>query len=208
MRRSARMALAGIAVVAVMAAQGHAAILNFVDQENLSGVDATTAQVVGSSWGQEFTPTVNQLDAVEFGLRTAGSSSVRVDVYAGAGPGFGGVLLGQSAPTTFNNVAFTFVHFDFASPVALTPGAVHSLQIIVTMGDAVTSQWNDGGNPYAGGRAINTNAAAHSILANDDLVFREGNHSNPIPEPSSLVLWSALGLMGLAGSRRRKRQAA
>ncbi len=29
-----------------------------------------------------------------------------------------------------------------------------------------------------------------------------------VPEPSSLVLWSALGLMGLAGARRRKRQAA
>ena len=33
-------------------------------------------------------------------------------------------------------------------------------------------------------------------------------NSAVVPEPSSLVLWSALGLMGLAGSRRRKRQAA
>lgn len=32
--------------------------------------------------------------------------------------------------------------------------------------------------------------------------------SQTVPEPSSLVLWSALGIMGLAGSRRRKRKAA
>jgi len=200
MRRSARLALAGIAVAAVMAAQGHAGIINYIDQQNTVGGDDTTAATVGVGFGQSFTPTYDRVQAVEVGLRTVSSTTVRVDLYVGTG--YAGLLLGSSDTTTFNNVGFAQVHFDFAGfGINITPGAVHTFHFVNTMGGDYVAEGTAAG-AYAGGTVI----AKSGAVDVGDLRFTEGLHN--IPEPSSLVLWSALGLMGLAGARRRKRQAA
>jgi len=60
--------------------------------------------------------------------------------------------------------------------------------------------FNEAGSPYS------TTNYVENIYELDTLMAAVAPQ-NPVPEPSSLVLWSALGLMGLAGSRRRKREA-
>ena len=99
------------------------------------------------------------------------------------------------------------IHFHFATTHNLTPGSLYTLHIVNRGGGPYFALYGvaAGGTHYTGGTAFNT---IGTVSVTADLVFREGLHTAAVPEPSSLVLWSALGLMGLAGSRRRKRQAA
>lgn len=94
--------------------------------------------------GQEFVPAFPLLDVVAFwidhgSVGTEQPADVFVRVRAGT---IDGTLLGRSGTVRVEEGLFAPVEFVFAEPVALTPGAVHVLEICVEPG---------GGNPLVGG---------------------------------------------------------
>lgn len=200
--------LALVCSTLLAATTGQAAIIGALDQEQLED-DAGLSGGVATGLGlaQSFTPTLGGINVVEFSLASTGTTTVRVDLWEGSGFGVGHVALGVSNDVEFSNPGAEMIHFHFATTHNLTPGSLYTLHIVNRDGDnyGVVYGVEAGGTHYTGGTAFQTNG----IVAQDaDLVFREGLHTAAVPEPASLVLWSALGLMGLAGSRRRKRQAA
>ena len=192
------------------ATTGQAAIIGELDQENTPGGLLTSGGVAnGLGLAQTFTPTKGGIDVVEFLLGSTVTTSVRVDLYQGSGFSGGGVThLGNTDTVNVTSVSGNLMrHFHFATTHNLTPGSLYTLHIVNRGGDNYFALYGvaAGGTHYTGGTAFQTTGA---VAADADLVFREGLHTAAVPEPASLVLWSALGLMGLAGSRRRKREAA
>ena len=133
--------------------------------------------------GQEFRPTLSSLDFVELMLWDFFSpggyqiGELAVSIRAGT---IDGPVLATSSPLflqpTFDGVG----HFDFATPVPLTPGATYVLQVDVVAG----GDWGAGGSgtsSYPDGREIRQGIP----LEDDDLYFREG--ITIIPEPNALT---------------------
>jgi hypothetical protein len=58
-------------------------------------------------------------------------------------------------------LAFQQIEFDFAAPVALTPGNVYTLQIDLISGTTLDEAAGDS-NPYAGGQAYFSRGTAFS----------------------------------------------
>ena len=88
----------------------------------------------GSDMGQWFTPSLNTIDAAEFLLGTDGASStVQLDLFSGIG--YGGALLGSSAPLLItNSFPLQTIHFDFLPSIALTPGNPYTFKLVLTSG--------------------------------------------------------------------------
>ncbi|MCB7129688.1 MAG: hypothetical protein J3T61_09140, partial [Candidatus Brocadiales bacterium] len=135
--------------------------------------------------GQEFTPQLDQLDFVDLliddvNIGSNPDATYQVNIRDGtvAGP-----LLASSAVTvipdgTNTGGGDTFTRFDFPSPVPLTPGEIHVIELF-EVGEHVPNYSvcgsNFGAGTYPGGNAI---LQGGSIL-NTDLWFVEGVVSEP-----------------------------
>lgn len=102
-----------------------------IDQSYLIGT-AVTCTLPSCVVGQEFTPTVSSLTAVDLFLvsflpTTPGSPvSVTVNIRSGT---IAGLILGSKTQIINAPAVMSQVHFDFDSPVTLTPGAIHVIQV-------------------------------------------------------------------------------
>jgi hypothetical protein len=209
----------GAAVVLLGIATGSAPA-DVIDQSYVpvTGQDFNTSDSGNLPLGQSFTPTLGSVDFVKLYIQDAGSdigpgTSFEVMIRAGT---IGGAILGTSnvvsVPDNLNLgiglfANFTTTRFDFAAPIALTPGQVYVIDI-VQLPPIVTGNFNfaAGGGPlnssaYAGGTAIVNGAA----LPGFDFAFQEGVHA--VPEPAS-ILHCALGFAGLGFALVARRRAA
>ena len=184
-----------VTLVLSAARLGIGAPIAIIDQQNLVGPDLTGPNImVGSSFGQSFTPALGGIDAVELMMRTSGGSSqVRVDLLAGSGTV--GAALASSTRTITNPTTAT-IHFDFPSRVPLVPGNPYTLRLQYVTGNAPLYVVNITGNPYAGGIAYDVDSVARPDA---DFVFVEGMH---VPEPATCAL-AAMGSLWACWRRRR-----
>jgi len=170
----------------VVGSWGHSYI---VDQHNdmLLPFQGFTISPVGSPVGQSFVPTLSSLDVVELQMNvqrtdTTSSASAFVRIRA---DNPGGTILGESSPVTItnptNSADLQLVHFDFATPLGLTPSNMYLLEVVGFSG-VQAGVFTSGGltaNSYANGTAFSQGAAVP--LA--DLWFREGSSGSTSPPP-------------------------
>jgi len=147
----------------------------FVDQSNTGLVGGAFA-ILGVT-GQGFTPTVDNLVAIDLFLRCQqtvvegslvcidSSGSLTINIRQGA---IGGTIVGTTTKSvTLPNDGSTIVeHFDFSVPVPLTPGNLYFMQFVEFSIEAML-EFN-GGNQYPGGQLIFTG----STLPGNDFLFR------------------------------------
>jgi hypothetical protein len=168
------------------------ATLAVIDQQNTFTNSSFEDSIAA---GQSFTPTLDSIDAAAFDLETvSGSSDVELRIFSG--DGFSGSLLGTSATQTISTLSFETFQFNFASPIALTPGDVYTLRLVVTGGSDI-NEADASGNVYLGGVEY---SSAGGVETGYDLVFSEGISA---PEPATLPLCGAglLLLIGLCAGR-------
>lgn len=125
--------------------------------------------------GQEFVPALAALNVVEMwiGHGTTGTeppTEVIARIRAGS---VAGEVLGTSAPVEVLDGHFAPVRFDFATPIATTPGETYVVELVVGAG---------GGNPMACGANYIDYAPGRAILGGNpsagDLWFRTGVTAN------------------------------
>lgn len=109
------------------------------------------------------------------------ASDITVRIRAGA---IDGAILGESLPVHVAGEVAEAMTFTFATPVTLTPGAVHVLEAIVAPG---------GGNPMISGSETPDYPDGRAILLGQpvpaDLWFRTGATEDV---PSAATAWGAL----------------
>ena len=118
--------------------------------------------------GQEFVPTMPQLDVVELDildLSGTGPAELRVRIRHDA---FDGPVLGESAIVTMAPWHDGALHFDFPEPVPLTPGQRHIIEVVLLSGS----------NPMLGSgddtRYDNGRGFLRGEFIADDFWFRTG----------------------------------
>ncbi len=143
----------------------------------------------GPFLGQSFTPTLPQLAAIEVGVHFAGTEGeplapqVSLILRTFSPPNYdSGIVLGSSTiatpqlPNTGStkgggdgSYRVTYLHFDFASPILLTPGAKYVMQVQLPgrwFGWCVTE-----GKEYQGGNRIQSSRPGYYV-GDDDFHFR------------------------------------
>mgnify|MGYP001157827187 CR=1 FL=1 len=180
---STRGAVAILSWACLLAALGRAQAHPFsIDQANDTDPPQGGYNIpIASPVGQEFVPTMNRLDVVELQMNAqspfiGGDAMVQIRSDSIVGP-----ILGASQTVTIPPIVLplTLAHFDFASPVPLTPGALYVIEVI-----SLTSNlgvFGTGlGDDYPPGRAI-----AFGQPTEFDLWFREGTAQPVSVEPST-----------------------
>ncbi|OGD54495.1 hypothetical protein A3K80_08825 [Candidatus Bathyarchaeota archaeon RBG_13_38_9] len=124
------------------------AITETLDQKQ-EGNQTCQNILVYSPTGQEFTPTISPLSAVEIYFRTyEAPGTLTVNIREST---IDGTILG-TASKLMSDVFDGWLRFDFPGGIALTPG---SLYVIEVNTDASNFLWcAQGQNPYPGGRYI------------------------------------------------------
>jgi hypothetical protein len=148
--------------------------------------------------GQEFTPALTSLDAVELFTNGIGATlvvNIRQDTITGP-------LLGTSLSVSLQDLFPGITHFDFPATVPLVPGQLYVIEALVASGDF--AEIGSSGGPFS------TYPGGNQILQgvpqpNNDLWFREGPAA--VPEPGSSFVLFGLGALGvgLVGYVARKR---
>ncbi len=159
-----------------------------------------------SPMGQGFTPTLTSLSVVELRTRDfAPKNSLGVNLVVKIHQGsFAGPIIGTSFTVTLpdgfgiSDILGGVTHFDFPSPVPLTPGALYFLEVVLLSPATPPYNWgllhNDNAPPfcggltaYAGGSMVFKGVTAY--LPEMDLWFREG----PAQEGKCLVTPNDIG---------------
>lgn len=150
-------------VSVAFAASVFAHVSHSVDQDNSSPANNGWLNLGPESntlvWGQTFTPSENNLsgiDIIAFANAPVGSDFTRtfkVRVYTGtggAGTQIGEANVTATLPWESNSTNPETVHFDFASPMTITPGNTHMFAVAMngTTGDI---GWLRTSSGYAGG---------------------------------------------------------
>jgi PEP-CTERM motif len=210
------MRLPTLTLLAAIASAGSLRAGIIVDQEytDKPNVAYNQGNPIFHPFGQSFTPGLAAVDFVQLrlsdfdaGSGLGGTFQVRIR----EGGAATGAILGTSAaktlPDGFGTLADDFgygfafggslAQFDFATPVALNPGALYSIEVVELSGDRFEMYGTLPGG-YPGGTAI-----AGLPLSSVDFFFREGIQDVPEPGTFGLGLFGVL-LFGLAVFRRRR----
>jgi hypothetical protein len=190
-----------------------------VDQSDTDPILSTDFLGGGSTTilGQSFTPNGGKLSFITLSMNADyGSSSIpniHVDLYANTGlaadPSATALATSEAVTVPYigNGAATTSttVTFDFATPVALTPGSTYSFFVVnpsSNASNAYVAIGNTFTNGYSGGSGFFYNGSARP-----DFYFAEGSASDPsvAPEPSTLVSAGLGTFMMLAVAWRRSR---
>lgn len=172
--------------------------INVIDQQNTKGINLSGNEI---GLGQSFTPTFTSIDAVEVVLKTDIDSSIlRLDLFEGEG--YGGSHLAQSNLLTITNSTAQTIHFDLLTSPVLIPGNFYSFKIALMGGDRYGALYS-ALNPYLDGTMF---VGDDTPRESYDLVFTEGLHSAPVPEPATILLMGiGTVLVGFAGARAKKK---
>ncbi len=145
--------------VLLLGTTGYAIAHGNVDQSSSITENARTNIIIDEILGQSFTPTVDNLVAVELLIFHQTAVSVEpLTVRIRDGEGVGGTELGiTQTHTGLPGVGNTgFVHFDFPGTISLTPGNRYTITIVLNdnndFGDIEMPR--DTTNPYPGGIRI------------------------------------------------------
>lgn len=125
--------------------------------------------------GQEFTPTLHALDAVELFIDDANCSetggtggSLKVVIHEGS---IHGPVAGSSKVTSFQNCYYNIIRFEFPAFVPLTPGKKYVIEPVYVSGNTSTVYVDKGPAPlYKPGGLIFQGALDSEM----DMWFREG----------------------------------
>jgi len=128
-----------------------------VDIFNPGPDDAGFCFVIDSVFPQQsFTPTKNNIDAIEVELVSlilASVHPVTINVYEGIGTG--GPLLGSTSADDGNFILNTLsvVRFTFASPISITPGVLHTIEVTINDGQSEL-HWDATGDHVPNGQIV------------------------------------------------------
>ena len=155
--------------------------LTIVDQSSV--IDTSRAgwwsiQALGPT-GQTFVPSFAGLDAIELwtegqadGECTGVGAKLQVNVREAA---IDGPLVGTSSPVVISDCFRGITFFGFPTLIALTPGKVHAIEVVVTSENNWGLVWQQVPDAYPQGETIVLGAAGDG-----DIWFQEGLH-NSIP---------------------------
>jgi len=125
--------------------------------------------------GQEFTPTLHALDAIELFIDDANCSatgsmggSLKVVIHEGT---IDGPIIGTSKVATFPSCFYNVLRFEFPSFIPLTPGKKYVMEPVYVSGNTSTVYVDKGPTPlYQPGSLVFQGA----LEAGMDMWFREG----------------------------------
>lgn len=200
MRRA--IARAAMAAMLAMTAAGRAEADMIVDQSNAGPLVLYYSIATYGPLGQSFTPTLPSISFATFGLESLVNSPASLAVQLRTGLG---TLLATSMTVTIPASGAGNYQFDFAAPIALTPGASYSLILAQVSGPSgiylgASSTLTPGSSAIFQGQA----------RPNLNFVFSEGTTAlgAAVPEPSSAALLGiGLAGAGVVGWRRPRRPA-
>ncbi len=132
--------------------------------------------------GQTFKPSFAGLDAVELwtedqwdGECAGAGARLQVNLREAA---IDGPLLGSSSPVVLPDCFKGIAFFGFPSLIALTPGKVYVVEVVIMSGDNWGVVWQQISDAYPRGESVVLGAGGHS-----DIWFREGlRNSTPLTE--------------------------
>lgn len=175
--------------------------------------NTTLSLAFATSFGQTFTPTPNEalINTVSFkwGSSNASQPDPTITVRLRAGVGYGGPVLGSQTVTAIQDSTpdGSWIDFLFASPVAVIPGSIYSLQFTKDNEGFVSGAYRSIGNDvYVDGAFLGSTGVLNS---NADLAFRVlgGPTTTSIPEASALAFGALALVLGGLSCRIKRRDA-
>ena len=186
--------LCALPFVILLDCAAFASVLATIDQQNVSTRIGTGGATAPFSFGQSFTPTLHAVDAIEFLLGGDNATvTVRLRDSVAGYDGLDGNILAESSPVIVNQLGNIWFQFDFPNRVPLSPGHEYVAEIWFTTGSLGVRAVAIAGDSYVGGQLLEENYP--TALFTSDLIFREGLY---IPEPTSHIIFSSIGLFGFA----------
>ncbi len=132
--------------------------------------------------GQTFKPSVAGLDAIELWTEdqwdeecSGAGARLQVNIHEAT---IDGLAVGASSPVVVPDCFKGITFFGFPSLIALTPGKVYVIEVVVTSGDNWGVVWQQVPDSYPRGASVVLGTAS-----NGDIWFQEGLHdSTPLTE--------------------------
>jgi hypothetical protein len=145
-----------------------------VDQSNVALPDSNSYNIYLAPMGQQFTPTLYALDAIELKVSDAscsivGSSggSLRLNLREAT---ITGKIIGTTEAMHFPNCFHGILRFNFPAFIPVTPGQVYVMEAIHVSGNTSVLYMNESPDNYNGGDFIMNG----TVKTGKDLWFREG----------------------------------
>jgi hypothetical protein len=143
--------------------------------------------------GQSFTATASESQVRVVSVLIVAANSNLADptiaLQVREGIGHTGAVLGSQTSMVIptDDLTRTWIDFEFASPLALTPGQQYTLSFSATNAEMTAGAYaHSTFNPYSGGAVIEGDGF---LVPQDDLAFRVLS----VPEPTSLALGVFMG---------------